>query len=196
MVKRLIDLLFAVLGLIFLSPLFLLLSVIIAAGSKGGAFYFQQRVGRDNKDFSLIKFRTMKVEAEKAGLLTVGDNDNRITKSGLWLRKYKLDELPQLLNIVWGEMSFVGPRPEVRKYVDLYNYGQMKVLSVKPGLTDYASLKYFNENEILATYNDPQKAYVEIIMPEKLALNLQYIKEQSFFTDLDILLKTIVKIFK
>jgi len=196
MVKRLIDLLFAVLGLIFLSPLFLILAVIIIAGSKGGVFYFQQRVGRNNKDFRLIKFRTMKVEAEKAGLLTVGDNDNRITKSGLWLRKYKLDELPQLLNIVWGEMSFVGPRPEVRKYVDLYNYGQMKVLSVKPGLTDYASLKYFNENEILATYNDPQKAYVEIIMPEKLALNLQYIKEQSFFTDLDILLKTIVKIFK
>ncbi len=196
MVKRLFDLLFSVLGLIFLSPLFIILSIIIVVDSKGGVFYFQQRVGKNNKDFGLIKFRTMGEKSDKAGLLTIGAEDNRITKSGKWLRKYKIDELPQLYNILKGEMSFVGPRPEVRKYVDLYNYSQLKVLSIKPGLTDYASMKYINESEILATFSDPEKIYIEKIMPEKLVLNLKYIKEQGFFTDFNILFKTMVKVFK
>ncbi|MCD4683255.1 MAG: sugar transferase [Bacteroidales bacterium] len=195
MVKRLFDLLFSVLGLIILSPLFIILSIIIVVDSKGGVFYFQQRVGKNNTDFGLIKFRTMVEKSDKAGLLTIGEEDNRITKAGKWLRKYKLDELPQLYNILKDEMSFVGPRPEVRKYVDLYNYGQLKVLSVKPGLTDYASMKYINESEILATFGDPEKVYIEKIMPEKLVLNLQYIKEKGFFTDIKILYKTILKVF-
>ena len=163
--------------------------------SKGGVFFFQTRVGRNNKDFRMIKFRTMFSNSENKGLLTVGNTDARITKTGKWLRKYKVDEFPQLVNILKGEMSFVGPRPEVRKYVDLYNYGQMKVLSVKPGLTDYASLEYINENEILESYNNPEKVYINQIMPEKLALNIKYINEKGFFTDLKIMLETIGKIF-
>jgi len=195
MLKQLFDLLFSGLGLIILSPLYILLSVFIVIDSKGGVFYLQKRVGKNNKDFRLIKFRTMRINADKAGLLTIGGNDSRITKIGFWLRKYKLDELPQLFNILKGEMSFVGPRPEVRKYVDLYNYGQMKVLTVKPGLTDYASLKYISESEILATFDDPEKGYIEKIMPEKLALNLLYIKEQGFITDIKILIRTVSRIF-
>ena len=163
--------------------------------SKGGVFFFQMRVGKNNRDFRLIKFRTMFSNSERKGLLTVGNTDSRITKAGKWLRKYKVDEFPQLLNILKGEMSFVGPRPEVRKYVDLYNYGQMKILSVRPGLTDYASLEYINENEILERYDKPEKVYIEKIMPEKLALNIKYIDEKGFFTDLKIMLKTIKTIF-
>lgn len=143
----------------------------------------------------MIKFRTMFSNSENKGLLTIGNTDTRITKTGKWLRKYKVDEFPQLVNILKGEMSFVGPRPEVRKYVDIYNHGQMKVLSVKPGLTDYASLEYINENEILERYDNPEIVYIEKIMPEKLALNIKYINEKGFFTDLKIMLKTIRKIF-
>ena len=194
MLKRLFDLIFSILGLMFLSPLFLIFSILILIDSKGNVFYIQQRVGKNSKDFKLFKFRTMAENSDKAGLLTIGNDDNRITNIGSWLRRYKLDELPQLINIFIGDMSFVGPRPEVRKYVDLYNYGQLKVLAIKPGLTDYASLKYINESEILASYSDPEKAYIDKIMPEKLALNLQYIKQQSFLTDIKILAKTVVGI--
>lgn len=173
----------------------LVISIIINFDSKGSFFYFQQRVGRNNRDFKLIKFRTMVMGADKNGLLTVGTNDKRITGFGKFLRKYKLDELPQLFNIIAGNMSIVGPRPEVRKYVNLYNNEQMKVLSVRPGLTDYASIEYIEENKIIAQSNDAEKMYVEKIMPHKLELNLKYIENQSFITDLKIIYKTILKIF-
>ncbi len=195
MIKRLFDILFSLIGLIFLSPFFLIISLIIVFGSKGGVFYFQKRVGKNNRDFRLIKFRTMFSKSENQGLLTIGDKDSRITKAGIWLRKYKIDELPQLLNILKGEMSFVGPRPEVRKYVDLYNERQKTVLDVKPGLSDYASLEYINESEILSGFSDPEKAYVEKIMPAKLELNLKYIREQGLITDTKILYKTLASVF-
>lgn len=194
MTKRLFDLLISFLGLVVLSPLFLIVSLFIISDSRGGIFYYQRRVGKNNKDFNLIKFRTMMTGADNKGLLTIGEQDYRITKTGRWLRKYKLDELPQLINILKGEMSFVGPRPEVRKYVDLYSPEEAIVLSVRPGLTDYASLEYINENEVLSTFSDPEKAYVEIIMPAKLLLNLKYIREQGMITDLEIIFKTLRKI--
>lgn len=194
MAKRFFDLIFSIIGLVVLSPLLLVISLLIAIGSKGGVFYLQKRVGLTNKDFYIIKFRTMYSGSDKKGLLTIGDQDSRITKTGKWLRKYKLDELPQFINILKGDMSFVGPRPEVRKYVDLYTPEQQLVLTVRPGLTDFASLKYINENEILSSYPDPEKAYVEIIMPAKLALNLSYIKERNLVMDFVIILKTISRI--
>ncbi len=194
MLKRLFDIFFSFIGLIVLIPLFILISIFIILDSRGGVFYLQKRVGKDNRDFSLLKFRTMRNGSDSGSLLTVGKDDPRITRVGAFLRKYKLDELPQLVNILKGEMSIVGPRPEVRKYVDLYNDRQKKVLTVKPGLTDYASLEYINENEILSKYDDPEKAYIEVIMPEKLELNLNYIKEKSFLTDLRIIFKTLARI--
>jgi lipopolysaccharide/colanic/teichoic acid biosynthesis glycosyltransferase len=194
MTKRIFDLVLSLLGLLFLFPILFVISLFIVFDSRGGIFYLQTRVGKDNKDFRLLKFRTMVTGAEKNGLLTIGENDQRITRTGKWLRKYKLDELPQLINILKGEMSFVGPRPEVRKYVEQYTPEQLIVLSVRPGLTDYASIEYMNENEVLSTFSDPEKAYLEKIMPEKLFLNLKYIREQVMITDLKIMIKTIHKI--
>ncbi len=194
MIKRLFDIIFSACLLIVLSPLFLILSLWILFDSKGPVIYRQKRVGKNNVDFTLLKFRTMVPQSDDKGLITVGMKDNRITRAGIFLRRYKLDELPQLINIFVGSMSFVGPRPEVRKYVELYSGEQRKVLSVKPGLTDYASLAYVKENEILESYPDPEKAYISIIMPAKLDLNLKYIREQSLSTDLKILYKTIGKI--
>ncbi len=162
--------------------------------SKGGVFYIQIRVGKNGNDFKLYKFRSMRIGSDKNGLLTVGGRDSRITKSGFFIRKYKLDELPQLINVFFGDMSFVGPRPEVRKYVDLYNSNQLKVLSVKPGITDYASIQYSNENELLGKSDNPEKTYIEEIMPDKLNLNLLYIKENNITTDIKIIFKTIKKI--
>jgi len=156
----------------------------------------QSRVGRYNRDFSLIKFRTMQKGSDKKGLLTIGSEDSRITRTGRFLRKYKLDELPQLVNVLLGDMSLVGPRPEVRKYVDMYSDEQKKVLNVNPGITDYASLKYFNENELLAKSSEPEKTYINEIMPHKLKLNLEYIQQRNFFSDLKIILKTIGRIFE
>ncbi len=195
MSKRLFDIFFSLLGLIILSPLFLFLGLMISIDSKGGIFYRQQRVGKNGKMFGLYKFRSMYLNAEKQGLLTVGGKDKRITRSGYFIRKYKLDELPQLLNVLLGEMSLVGPRPEVKKYVDLYNEEQKKVLLVKPGITDYASIAYFHENELLAKSEHPEKTYIEEIMPAKLQLNLKYIEEWGLKTDIKIILKTIGKIF-
>jgi len=195
MLKRLFDILISFTSLIILIPVFLIIAILIVIDSKGGVFYSQLRVGKNQKDFKLLKFRTMYGGSEKKGLLTVGESDSRITSTGKWFRKFKLDELPQLLNILKGEMSFVGPRPEVRKYVDLYNEQQMRILSVRPGLTDYASIEYSNENEILAKYADPEKAYIDIIMPDKLNLNLKYIKDKNFFIDLKIIFRTIGKVF-
>lgn len=192
--KRFFDFTISSIALLLLSPLFLIISVLIITDSKGSIFYKQIRVGKNNTDFKLFKFRTMHANAEKKGLITVGNRDSRITKIGYYLRKYKIDELPQLINVFKGEMSLVGPRPEVRKYVDLYTTEQKKVLNAKPGITDYASIEYSNENEILAQAENPDQKYIEEIMPHKLNLNLKYINEMNFITDLKIILQTIFKI--
>ena len=195
MLKRLFDIVFSVLVILILLPFMFIITLIISFESEGGFFYFQKRVGKNNCDFILIKFRTMFVDADKNGLLTVGTNDKRITGFGKFLRKFKLDELPQLFNIILGDMSIVGPRPEVRKYVDLYTDEQKKVLSVRPGLTDYSSIEYIAENEILALSENAEKIYIEKIMPRKLELNIKYIQNKSFITDLKIIFKTVFKIF-
>lgn len=189
--KRLFDIVCSFFGLLVLSPLFVFLSLWIGLGSKGGVFYKQKRVGRFNKDFTLYKFRSMRVGADKKGLLTIGDKDSRVTKAGFFIRKYKLDELPQLLNVLKGDMSFVGPRPEVRKYVDMYTERQLKVLDVRPGITDLASIKYRNENDLLATADNPEQYYIDVVMQDKLALNLQYIETRSFFGDIKLIFRTI-----
>lgn len=191
MAKRVFDFLFSVIGLVAITPVMLLLALIITIDSKGGVFYKQVRIGKNQKPFSLYKFRSMRTDADKKGLLTVGNNDSRITKIGYYLRKYKLDELPQLINVLFGNMSFVGPRPEVEKYVKLYNQEQLMVFNVKPGITDWASIKYVNENEILAKSSQPEKTYIEEIMPAKLKLNLEYVKHNNVFVDIKIILLTI-----
>ena len=168
----------------------------VACGSKGGALYRQTRVGRDGREFKLLKFRTMRKDADKiGGLITIGEDD-RVTRIGCFLRKYKIDELPQFLNIIKGDMSIVGPRPEVPKYVALYNERQRRVLSVRPGLTDYASIEYISENEMLANSTDPDRTYIEEIMPAKLELNLKYIENQSVMEDLRLIFKTLLTILK
>jgi lipopolysaccharide/colanic/teichoic acid biosynthesis glycosyltransferase len=188
--KRVFDFLFSVIGLVIIAPVMLLLAILITIDSKGGVFYKQVRIGKNQKPFKLYKFRSMSTDADKNGLLTVGNKDSRITKIGYYLRKFKLDELPQLINVLIGEMSFVGPRPEVEKYVKLYNQEQLKVLNVKPGITDWASIKYVNENEILAKSSQPEKTYIEEIMPAKLNLNLEYIRHNNIFIDIKIILLT------
>ncbi|MEE0909773.1 MAG: sugar transferase [Bacteroidales bacterium] len=189
--KRLFDVVCSFFGLLVLSPLFVFLSLWVGLGSKGGVFYKQKRVGRFNKDFTLYKFRSMRVGADKKGLLTIGGKDSRVTKAGFFIRKYKLDELPQLLNVLKGDMSFVGPRPEVRKYVDMYTERQLKVLDVRPGITDLASIKYRNENDLLAAADNPEQYYIDVVMQDKLALNLQYIETRSFFGDIKLIFRTI-----
>ena len=195
MVKRLFDVLASTVMLVLLSPLLLVLSLAVNFSSKGPVFYMQERIGKNEKPFRIFKFRTMLMDADKKGLLTVGGRDPRVTNFGYFLRKYKLDELPQLFNVVLGEMSLVGPRPEVKRYVEMYSVEQKKVLEVNPGITDYASIEYANENELLGKADDPEKMYVEEIMPAKLKLNLKYVKEQSFLVDLKIIFKTAMKIF-
>lgn len=159
-------------------------------------FYLQTRVGKNGTDFKLFKFRTMHLDADKKGLLTVGGRDPRVTSIGYYLRKYKLDELPQLFNVLLGSMSLVGPRPEVRKYVDLYNKQQQAVLSIKPGITDFASIEFINENDLLSKSLNPEETYINEIMPAKLALNLKYIAKQSFLVDIKIIIDTLLKIVK
>lgn len=175
-------------------PLFLVVIIWIKADSKGSPFYRQLRVGQFGKDFSLLKFRSMRTGSDKAGLLTIGGRDPRVTRSGFFIRKYKIDELPQLINVFLGQMSLVGPRPEVRKYVDLYNEAQRRVLLVKPGITDLASLEYFDENDLLAKSDHPEKTYIEVVMPHKLELNLQYIDQAGLFADVRIILRTIKRV--
>lgn len=189
--KRILDIVFSLLVIAVGLPFGLVIALLIVLDSKGSVIYRQSRVGRNNVDFRLYKFRTMCVEADRGSLITVGADDARITRVGAFLRKFKIDEFPQFLNILKGEMSIVGPRPEVRKYVDLYTPDQMRVLSVRPGLTDYASIRYVNENELLATSADPEQTYIQEIMPDKLNLNLKYIDEQSFCTDCKIILETL-----
>lgn len=192
--KRLFDVLFSVTFLVILFPFFLIIALIIKSDSGDPVFYRQQRVGLNGGLFKIFKFRTMYVDSDKAGELTVGGRDPRVTASGYLLRKYKLDELPQLINVFIGHMSVVGPRPEVPRYVELYNEEQKAVLKIKPGITDYASIIYANENELLASSNEPEKTYIEEIMPAKLQLNLKYIADQSFLTDLKIIFQTIKRI--
>lgn len=188
--KRLFDIVASGLGLLCLSPLFLILAVWIKCDTPGPVFYRQTRVGRYNRDFQLYKFRSMRIGADRQGLITVGGHDPRITRSGYFIRKYKLDEFPQLINVLVGDMSLVGPRPEVRKYVNLYTSSQMHVLDVRPGITDLASIRYRNENELLAQATDPDRYYIETIMPDKLRINLEYVANHSFWTDISFIFKT------
>nr|WP_286426797.1 sugar transferase [Myroides marinus] len=194
MVKRLFDIISSGIGLIFLSPIFLFLAIWIKIDSQGPIFYKQVRVGKDGKDFKIFKFRSMRQGSDKKGLITVGGRDPRVTKSGYYIRKYKLDEFPQLINVFVGDMSVVGPRPEVRKYVELYNKEQLRVLSVRPGITDIASIKYRNENELLEKAEDPDKTYIEVIMPDKLKYNLEYIDKASFVYDIKLIFMTFKEI--
>lgn len=188
--KRAFDIIASGLGLICLSPLFAILAVWIKCDSKGPVFYRQMRVGRDNKDFRLFKFRSMRPDSDKLGLITVGGHDPRVTRSGYYIRKYKLDEFPQLINVFLGDMSLVGPRPEVRKYVDMYTLEQMRVLSVRPGITSLASIRYRNENDILGASEDPDKCYIEQIMPSKLAIDLEYVSHATLWNDIKLIFST------
>ena len=194
MLKRTFDVIFSVLGLITLSPILLVISLLIKLDSKGPVLFMQGRVGKDNVDFDIFKFRTMRVESDKKGLLTLGNNDARITKIGYFLRRYKIDEFPQLINIIKGDMSFVGPRPELRYYVNFYNENDMSIFKVRPGITGLASLKYRNEVELLKAAKDPEKFFIETIIPDKLKFNKVYIKKQSFFFDLKLIGLTIIKV--
>ena len=178
-----------------LVPVFLVMAVWIKADSEGPVFYRQVRVGMHGKLFRIFKFRSMRLGSDKASQITIGERDSRITRSGIIIRKYKLDELPQLINVFTGDMSFVGPRPEVPKYVDLYTEEQRHVLDVRPGITDMASIKYINENELLGKANNPEDYYIHTIMPDKLSINLEYVKNNSFMDDVTIIFKTLSKIF-
>lgn len=188
--KRLFDIISSGIGLLILSPLFLIVAIWVKLDSPGPVFYKQVRVGRNNKDFYLYKFRSMRVGSDKKGLITVGGRDPRVTRSGYYIRKYKLDEFPQLINVFKGDMSLVGPRPEVRKYVDLYTPEQMHVLDVRPGITDLASIRYRNENELLAKASDPEQYYRDVIMQDKLNINLEYVHNHSFGGDIKLIFKT------
>lgn len=192
--KRIFDFIFSLLMLAFLSPFFIIISIIIKLESKGPVFFRQVRVGLKGRDFNIFKFRTMFTGSEAKGMLTVGARDPRITPIGYYLREYKLDELPQLINVLNGSMSFVGPRPEVRKYVNLYTKEQLQILNVKPGITDPASIAFSNENELLSHVTDPEKEYIEKIMPKKISLNQTYIFQRSMVQDMKIMLQTIGKI--
>ncbi len=193
---RFCDIFFSGVGLVLLSPLFLVLYVLIRIGSRGGGFYSQERIGKDGVPFRLYKFRSMRQDADKQGLITVGGRDPRITKVGYFIRKYKLDELPQLWNVFIGDMSLVGPRPEVEKYTRLYSEEQRKVLSVRPGITDWASIEYVDENRILGEADDPDKAYVEQIMPDKIRYNMIFINHQTVGEYFKIIFTTFFKILR
>ena len=194
--KRVFDIVASGLGLIVLSPLFLVLAIWIKLDSKGPVFYRQVRVGYKNKDFRIFKFRSMRVGADKGSLVTIGGHDPRVTRSGYFIRKFKFDELPQLINVFLGDMSLVGPRPEVRHYVDYWTAEQKHVLDVRPGITDPASIKFRNENELMEKAEDPEKYYIEVIMQEKIKLYLEYVKKHSFFYDLGLIFKTFWVIVK
>ena len=188
--KRLFDILASGFGLLILSPLFLIIAIWIKLDSDGPVFYKQVRVGRYGKDFKLFKFRSMRVGSDKKGLITIGGHDPRVTRSGYFIRKYKLDEFPQLINVFIGDMSLVGPRPEVHKYVNMYTAEQLHVLDVRPGVTDLASIRYRNENEILETVDNPEQYYIDVIMQDKLRINLEYVANHSFLYDIKLIFKT------
>jgi len=194
MIKRCFDVFFSVLGLIILSPFLCIIAILIKLDSKGPFLFIQPRVGLNNIDFNIYKFRTMHLESESKGLLTIGDRDSRITKAGYFLRRYKIDEFPQLINILKGDMSFVGPRPELRKYVEYYSDEDMIVLSVKPGITGLASIEYRNEVELLKSSDDPEDFFINSIIPKKNKLNKKYIAKRSLLLDLKIIALTILKV--
>ena len=192
---RFLDILFSFLGLLILSPLLIIVYIAIVIESRGGGFYMQTRVGKDGKNFKLYKFRSMRVDSDSKSQITIGARDPRITKTGLFVRKYKIDELPQLLNVLKGDMSLVGPRPEVPLYVDMYTAEQKKVLSVLPGITDYASICYVDENEILGKAENPHQTYIDEILPDKLKLNMEYIENRSVKEYFKVIFLTLRKIF-
>ena len=194
MLKRIFDIICSWIILSIFLPFGVIIAVLIVLSSKGGVFYIQERIGKDRAPFGLLKFRTMNPDADKVGKLTVGMRDPRITKMGYFLRKFKLDEFPQFINVLIGQMSIVGPRPEVKEYVNLYTEDQAEILKVKPGITDLASLEYFNENEILGEAEDPQKAYIEKVMPAKIELNKKYLESPTIGNDLKIMWRTFLKI--
>ena len=195
MLKRIFDTILSLFGLIILLPFMLIIAIFIKLDSKGPVFFKQVRVTKNGREFKIFKYRTMRVGSDKYSQITVG-KDNRITKIGVFLRKYKLDEIPQLINVLLGDMSLVGPRPEVPKYVALYTEGQKEILKVRAGITDYASIEFSDENDLLASEEDPEKAYIEKIMPKKIELNKKYLSEISILTDIKIILLTIKKILK
>lgn len=190
MMKRFFDIVASGCGLLVLLPLFLVIAIWIKLDSKGPVFYRQVRVGRHNKDFRIIKFRSMRVGADKGSLVTIGGRDPRITRSGYFIRKYKLDELPQLINVFIGQMSIVGPRPEVRHYVDYWTKEQLHVLDVRPGITDPASIKFRNENELMEKADNPENYYINVIMQEKIRLYLEYVDIVGFWYDIKLIFKT------
>lgn len=193
---RFFDILFSLFGLLILSPLFVIVAIWIVIDNPGPVFYRQQRVSKHNKDFGLLKFRSMRVGADKMSLITIGERDPRITRAGYYIRKYKIDELPQLWNVLVGDMSLVGPRPEVRRYVDVYTDEQKRVLNVRPGITDYASIAYMDENRLLAQAEDPDKTYIEEIIPAKIALNMRYIEHQTLGEYFKIIALTFAKLIR
>ena len=194
--KRLFDIVASGFGLLILSPLLLLVAIWIKLDSEGPVFFRQVRVGRYNKDFRIFKFRSMRVGSDKGSLVTIGGRDPRVTRSGYFILKFKIDELPQLINVLIGDMSLVGPRPEVRHYVNYWTEEQMHVLDVRPGITDPASIKYRNENELLENANNPEKFYIEVIMQEKIELYLHYVKNASLGYDIKLIFQTLWAIIK
>jgi len=192
--KRCFDIVLSIVGLLLLAPILFMIAIIIKGDSKGPVLFVQGRVGKNNSDFNIYKFRTMRLQSESKGLLTLGNHDARITKIGYFLRRYKIDEFPQLLNILKGDMSFVGPRPELRYYVNFYTEDDMTIFSVRPGITGLASLKYRNEVELLKAANNPEEFFIKTIIPDKLKYNKEYIKRRNFFFDLKLIFITIIKV--
>lgn len=188
--KRLFDIIASGSGLLLLSPVLLIVAIWIKLDSDGPVFYRQVRVGRHNRDFRIYKFRSMRVGADKGSLVTIGGRDSRVTRSGYFIRKYKLDELPQLINVFMGDMSLVGPRPEVRHYVNYWTPEQMHVLDVRPGITDPASIKFRNENELMEQAENPEDYYINVIMQEKIRLYLEYVEKASFWYDIKLIFQT------
>ena len=194
--KRIFDIIASGCGLLVLSPLLFIIAIWIKFDSKGPVFYRQVRVGRGNKDFRIFKFRSMREGSDKGSLVTIGGRDPRVTSSGYFIRKFKIDELPQLINVFIGDMSLVGPRPEVRHYVNYWSPDQMRVLDVRPGITDPASIRFRNENELLEQADDPERYYIEVIMQEKIKLYLEYVENSSFLYDIKLIFKTFWVIVK
>lgn len=194
MLKRSFDVIFSVIGLCTLSPFLIIIALLIKLDSKGPILFIQGRVGKNNIDFNIFKFRTMRVQSQNKGLLTLGNKDSRITKVGYFLRRYKIDEFPQLINILKGDMSFVGPRPELRYYVNFYNEDDIRIFSVRPGITGLASLKYRNEVELLKAADDPEDFFINTIIPDKLKFNKEYIRKRNFFFDLKLICITVIKV--
>lgn len=194
--KRAFDILFSVFGLVLFSPVFLVVAILIKAGGRGPVFFVQDRVGMNFKPFRLYKFRTMVKDAEGAGPSVTASGDPRITGLGKVLRKTKLDELPQLVNVLKGDMSFVGPRPEVSRYVEVFRKEYLDILSIRPGITDYAAIAFSDEESLLRRHRDPEDAYVREVLPAKMILYKKYLNEKSLLTDLKIIVMTILKVIK